>query len=154
MGLLADPLWFADLLNCLQVWLREEPELITKELGTHVDKLIHVFSFARAASAQTFLKSLEPLVSIVQECPLLSVKMAEQGVIPSILTGLAIHEGSSYIRNQLLLVLLFLVLHCKDAKKSVPDKDKMVKGVTEIMLSATGRVKDISKKILNALSEK
>jgi len=151
LRLLEDPIWFVDILQCFQFWLREEPEAVTRELGNNVEKLVNVLPFEgdERVPTQSFQKALEPLVSIVQECPALSVLMVDQGVIPAILAGLR-HEHP-YIRGQLLLILLFHILHYPDRSK-LPDKEALISRVKKILVTAQGRVKDICNKILNAVA--
>lgn len=150
LRLLEDPIWFVDILQCFQFWRREEPEAVTRELCNNVEKVVNVLSFEGdpRVPTQSFQKALEPLVSIVQESPALSALMVDQGVIPAILAGL--RHDHPYIRGQLLMLLLFHILHYPEPSK-IPDKDALINRVKKILVTVQGRVKDICTKILKEL---
>lgn len=80
--LLDNASWLVDVLTCFLNWLRAEPELIACNLGRHVNKLTNVCGLgSNPFFFKSFVKALEPLLGIVQECPELAVQMVNTGNI-------------------------------------------------------------------------
>jgi hypothetical protein len=146
MRLLGDRDWFVDALQSIDNWRKLQPHEMDRKLEAEgVEHLADVFSFHGKPG---FVKSLEPLLTIVQDSGPLCKALVRQGVIGDLLDGLK--DPNPHVQTNLLKILHSMLFALKEQQAATLVKEHEMRKVIENVYASTTRVlvKNICQRLL------